>query len=197
MKPNFVLLWVLLATLSCSEAPTSPAPTFKAGVAARNVTIDFTSFGAVQKVFEADFYRSDGIRFAPQQCGTAGCRRLSVELIQGDTALMGEPQFGPVKARFTRPVSDVSLRVAPALQGTVTYTLKAFAASGELLGTTSLTVTQDFGDPANTGFGYVTLSLPNLPRPANSFTFHSVFVRSSVPTNTEIPYGVASISYTH
>jgi hypothetical protein len=193
---GFLLLGILLAALSCSDAPTSPEPSFKPGVAARKVTIDFTSVG-VGNVLEPDFYRSDGIRFSPQQCGFAGCRTWSVELIQGHAALLGEPQFGPVKATFTRPISGISLRVAPALQGTVRYVLKAFAASGKLVGTTAVTVTEDFGDPANSGFGYHTISLPNLPRPAKSFTFHSVFVRSSFPTNTEIPYGVSSISYTH
>jgi hypothetical protein len=193
---GFLVAGVLLAALCCSDAPTSPEPSFKPGVAAREVTNEFTSVG-IGQVFEPDFYRSEGIRFSPQQCGSAGCRAWSVDLIQGDAALLGEPAFGPMRATFTRPISDLSLRVAPALQGTVTYVLKVFTASGRLLATTSLTVTQDFGDPANSGFGYVTISLPSLPRPGKSFTLHSVFVRSSFPLNTEIPYGVSSISYTH
>jgi hypothetical protein len=160
------------------------------------VTIDFTSFG-VGKVFQPDFYKMDGIRFSEQQCGAAGCRPWSVDLIQGDAALLGEPPFGTLKATLTRPISDLSLQVAPGLQGTVIYVLKAFSASGKLLRRTGVTVTQDFGDPANTGFGYVTVRLTNLPRPAKSFTFQSVFVRSSFPTNPEIPYGISSISYTH
>lgn len=51
--------------------------------------------------------------------------------------------------------------------------------------------------PANTGFGYFTVSLVNLPRPAKRFSFDHVFVRSSVPTNTFIPYGISEISYVH
>jgi hypothetical protein len=192
---RFLLPGLLFALPSCSDAPTGPEPDLRAGVAARRVTIDFTSFG-VGKVFQPDFYKSDGIRFSKQQCGAAGCRPWSVELIQGDAALLGEPQFGVLKATFTRPISDLSLQVAPALQGTVTYVLRAFSASGRLLGRTAVRVTQDFGDPANSGFGYVTVRLSNLARPAKSFTFQSVFVRSSSPTNPEIPYGVGSISYT-
>jgi hypothetical protein len=191
-----ILVGVLLVVPSCSDAPSSLEPDLRSGVAQRRVTIDFTSFG-IGRAWEPDFYKSDGIRFTKRQCGPAGCRILSVDLFQGDAALHGEPLFGPIRATFTRPVSDLSLQVAPGLQGTVIYVLKAFAASGKLLGTTRLSVTQDFGDPANTGFGYVTVRLPNLPRPAKSFSFQSVFVRSTFPLNTEIPYGISSISYTH
>lgn len=162
----------------------------------REVTIDLSSFGAGD-IFEPDFYRAQGIRFPRQRCGSAGCANWSIaHIIQGDDALLGEPGFGPIKANFAKPISDLSLQVAPALQGTARYVLKAFAASGKLLATASVTVTQDFGDPATTGFGYFTISLRNLRRPAKSFTLENVFVRSSFPGNTEIPYGVSSISYT-
>jgi len=196
MLSRLFVLGVMMALLSCSNEPTSFEPDLRSGLAQRRVTIDFTSFG-IGRAWQPDFYKSDGIRFTRQQCGAAGCRDLSVDLFQGDAALQGEPPFGPIRATFTRPVSELSLEVAPGLQGTVVYVLKAFAASGKLLGTTRVRVTQDFGDPANTGFGYVTVRLPNLPRPAKSFTFQSVFVRSTFPLNTEIPYGIGSISYRH
>lgn len=209
---RFVLAGTLLLTLSCSEAPMTSELTLEPGdtasngraspgagssrVGSRDVTIDFTSFG-LGTVFEPDFYRSDGIRFPSKRCGSAGCDTWFIaHIIQGDDALLGETRFGPVKATFTRPISSLSLRVAPALQGTATYVLSAFAGSGKLLATTSVTVTQDFGDPANTGFGYFMVSLTNLPKPAKSFTLDNVFVRSSF-SNTDIPYGVSSISYTH
>jgi hypothetical protein len=187
----------LLVAVSCSEAPTAPEPNFKPGVAAREVSVDFSSFGGIGVIFEHDFYRSDGILFPPEQCGPAGCDPWTIDLIQGDAALLAENQFGPVRARFTRPVSSLSVRVAPALQGTARYVLKAFAASGKLLARTSVTVTQDSGDPADTGFGYFTISLSNLPGPAKSFTLDNVFLRSTFPTNDNIPYGVSSISYRH
>jgi hypothetical protein len=194
MMPRLFLLGVMMVVPSCSDAPNSLEPDLRSGVAQRRVTIDFTSFG-IGRAWQPDFYKSDGIRFTKQQCGAAGCRDLSVDFIQGDAALLGEPPFGPIRARFTRPVSNLSLQVAPGLQGTVIYVLKAFAASGRLLGTSRLRVTQDFGDPANMGFGYVTVRLANLPKPAKSFTFQSVFVRSTFPLNTEIPYGIGSITY--
>jgi hypothetical protein len=195
-KQSRYFFGVLMIVPSCSDAPSSLEPDLLSGVAQRRVTIDFTSFG-IGSPWQPDFYKSEGIRFTRQQCGAAGCRDLSVDLFQGDAALQGEPPFGPIRATFTRPVSDLSLEVAPGLQGTVIYVLKAFSASGKLLGTTRLRVTQDFGDPANTGFGYVTVSLPNLPKAAKSFTLQSVFVRSTFPLNTEIPYGIGSISYSH
>jgi hypothetical protein len=191
------LAGVLLLATSCSDVPTGPEPSFKPGVAQRVVTIDFTTFGQ-PKVFDPDFYRSDGILFPPLRCGTEGCEQWFTSFVQGDAALRVEDvRFGPIEATLTRPISDLTLRVAPALQGTATYFLSGFGASGKLLATTSVTVTQDFGDPANTGFGYFTISLANLAKPAKSFKLDVMFVRSSFPLNTFMPYGVSSISYTH
>ena len=164
----------------------------RVGLGTPSVTIDLSTFGS-SKFFVPDFYRLDGILFPPEQCGVSTCSAWFAQFIQGDDALVG----GPVTATFTRPISDLSLRVAPALQGTATYVLKAFAESGPLLATTSVTVTQDEGDPANSGFGYFTMSLTNLPGPAKSFALDNVFVRSSFPQNVAIPFGVSSISYTH
>jgi len=196
--PFAILLASAAAALSgCGEwsaTGSADRPSFSVGASA--VTIDFTSYGE-GKVFQPDFYRSDGIVFPAERCGSAGCDTWFVGFTQGDVALDGEPSRGPVQATFTRPISDVSLRVAPRAQGTATYTLSVFAASGELLATTAVTVTQDFGDPANSGFGYFTISLTNLPSPAKRFTLENVFVRSSFPSNPEIAYGVSSISYTH
>ena len=186
-----VLIAMLIAAASMAASSAAAAP----GVGQAQVTIDFSSYGAGQ-VFQPDFYRSAGIVFPPQRCGSAGCVDLYVGFVQGDAALVGTPAFGPVQATFTRPISDLSLTVAPALQGTATYVLTAFAASGEPIATTSVTVTQDFGDPANTGFGYFTISLSDLAAPAKSFTLENVFVRSSFGTSA-IEYGVSSISYTH
>ena len=201
-RPFGPLTALLLGGAGACLEPTSPAadlplPSKAAvGLGAREVTIDFSSYGA-GKVFESDFYRLDGIVFPPEACGSAGCTPWFVGFVQGDAALAGEPRFGPVKATFTRPISALSLLVAPSLQGTARYVLSVFAVSGKLLATTSVTVTQDFGDPANSGFGYFAISLPNLPGPAKSLLLENVFVRSSFPQNVEIPYGVSSISYTH
>jgi len=175
-----------------SAVPPSFALSAREGLGAPSVTIDFSSFGS-SKVFVPDFYRLDGILFPPEQCGASGCGTWFVQFIQGDAALVG----GPVNATLARPISDLSVRVAPALQGTAVYVLNAFAASGALLATTSVTVTQDEGDPANSGAGYFTMSLTNLPGPAKRLALDNVFVRSSFPQNVVIPFGVSSITYTH
>ena len=65
------------------------------------------------------------------------------------------------------------------------------------LATTSTTVTQDFGDPDNVGFGYIDLSLDDLPAPAKRLTLESIFVRSSFEFVDAIDFGVSSIAYTH
>ncbi len=178
-----------------SNGVASPAAG-RVGVGAPEVTIDFTSYGE-GKVFEPAFYRSDGIVFPPERCGSAGCATWFVGFVQGDAALTADSRLGPVQATFTRPISDLSLRVAPAVQGTATYVLSVFSGSGELLATTSVTVTQDSGDPANSGYGYFTISLTNLPGLAMAFTLDAVFVRSSFPHIDQMLFGVSSVSYTH
>ncbi len=165
------------------------------GVGAPEVTVDFSSFG--EGLFDPNFFRLDGIVFPSQQCGSVGCVPLVVSFVQGDDALLGDPSFGFVTAKFTRPVSNLSLSFAPDRQGTATYVLKAYSGSGKVIASSSITVTEDFGDPANEGFGYHVVSLTNLSTPAVSFTLDSIFVRSSFPSNTEIGYGVSSISYSH
>lgn len=200
MKPGSLVgvSTVLLAAaqLSCSaDAPTGPEPSFKAGVAARGVTVDFSSFGD-GKVFQPDFYRSDGIRFL-EQCGTTGCAPWFIGCCPAAIVVGEDVVDAPLKATFTRPISDLSLRAGLGFQGTVTLILSAFDASDHLLATTSVTVTQDEGDPANMGFDDVTVSLANLSKPAKSFSLVNVFVRSSFPQFTHIPVDVSSISYTH
>ena len=197
--PLAVLLTLTVTLLpACADrSPTAPPgpPSFalsaRVGLGTPSVTIDFSSFGS-SRFFVPDFYRLDGILFPPVQCGASGCGAWFVQFIQGDAALVG-----PVTATFARPISELSVRVAPALQGTALYVLTAFAGSGALLATTSVTVTQDEGDPANSGVGYFTMMLTNLPGPAWSFALDNVFVRSSFPQNAAIPFGVSSITYTH
>jgi hypothetical protein len=184
---------IAIALASLVSFPSSAAASV--GVASPEVTVDFSSFG--EGPFDPNFYHLDGIVFPSQRCGSVGCTAWLVSLVQGDDALLGDPSFGSVTARFTRPVSDLSLSFAPDLQGTATYVLRAYGGSGEVIASTSITVTEDFGDPANEGFGYHVVSLANLSTPVVAFTLDSIFVRSSFPSNVQIGYGVSSISYTH
>src|SRR5438093_9962896 len=169
-----MIIAIVIALASLVSLPSSAAASV--GVGAPEVTVAFSSFG--EGLFDPNFYRLDGIVFPSERCGSVGCAPWLVSLVQGDDALLGDPSFGFVTATFTRPVSDLSLSFAPDLQGTATYVLKAYSGSGEVIASTSITVTEDFGDPANEGFGYHVVSLTNLSTPAVSFTLDSIFVRS-------------------
>ena len=148
-------------------------------IAANPVTIDFSTHG--QGPFDQSFYESDGVIFI---------QGSFVGYIQGDEALVG-----PVAGIFKPKVSSLSVRVAPANQGTAIYTLSALSSSGELVASTSVTVTQDEGDPANSVWGYFTLDLGPLPKKARSFTLTNTFVRSSFSLTTSIEFGVSVLSF--
>jgi hypothetical protein len=188
-----VCVIVLGAVAACLLAAVSSAAV--PGVGTPDVTIDFSD--NAQGDLDPLSYRSDGLVLPPQRCGTAGCSSWFVGFVQGDNALVGNPLLGGITATFTRPVSELSLSIAPGSQGTAVYTLTAFSASGTELASQSLTVTQDSGD-ANTGPpGHFTMSLGELPEPAKRVSLTNAFVRSSFGTLGPIEFGVSSISYTH
>ena len=64
-----------------------------------------------------------------------------------------------------------------------------------MIESTSVTITQDTGDPDTGPFGYTTIDLGSLPKKAAAFTLTNTFVRSSYPQITTIPFGVSSISF--
>lgn len=147
--------------------------------AASAATIDFSARG--QGPFDQAFFEPDGAVF------TEGS---FVGYIQGDEALVG-PVAGEVKPK----ISSLSARISPAIQGTAVYTLTALSSSGNVVESGSVTVTQDEGDPAHSGWGYFTIDLGALPRKARSFTLTNTFVRSSFSHITSIPFGVSSITF--
>jgi hypothetical protein len=112
-----------------------------------------------------------------------------VGYVQGDEALIG-PAAGTAAGKFT----GISVEIAPAFQGTADYTIEAFSNADRVLGSSTVRVTQDTGDPETDPFGYVTLDLSSLPKKANSFRISNSFVRSSFPNITVIDFGVASIT---
>ena len=89
-----------------------------------------------------------------------------------------------------------ALALAPASQGTADYTLAAFAARANLIGSTTIRITQDEGDPDNTGGGYLSINLDGLSRPARAFSLTNEFVRSSFPDRSVIDFGVSSFEVT-
>ena len=191
LRRGFFLLTVVVALVGVAVEPAS------AYVArASSVTIDFSAAGGSGTVFDPMSFRSEGIVFPEEQCAPA-CGDWVIGVVQGDEVLTQPPGLGPIVGRFTRPVSELSLQVAPSLQGTARYVLRVYAANGRPLAERSITVTQDFGDPENTGFGYFTIGVSDLDRRAKSFTLDNVFVRSSFPETTFVTYGVSSITFAH
>lgn len=180
LKAFLCLLVMVLLSLPLAQAGAAP-PAETPGC--RNTvshTIDFTV--ADEGPFQPDFFKKQGLVFTDGDF---------VGFFQGDEAL-----DGPVSGTFHPPVCSLSLRVAPGLQGTATYTLTAYSPSGEVVGSTTVTVTQDEGDPESGPFGYFTLELTDLAQRASTFTLENEFIRSSFPHITQIPFGVSSITYT-
>jgi hypothetical protein len=143
-------------------------------------TIDFSTAG--EGPFQLNVFKKQGLVFAQGDF---------IGFIQGDQALVGA-----VAGAFHPSVCSLSLSVAPALQGTAAYTLSAYAASGKVVGSTTVIVTQDSGDPENGAPGYFSMELSNLSQRAQTFTLENQFIRSSFPQTTQIPFGVSSITYT-
>lgn len=173
-----------LVALMSSSAQASKAP---------EVTIDFSN--NAQGDLDPLFYRREGLVFPPQRCGDFGCSSWFITMIQGDNAVVGNPLLGGVTAKFKRPISELSLRIAPGAQGTADYTLTVFSVSGEEIASQTLRVTQDEGEPDTQPFGYFTMSLAGL-RKARSFHLTNAFVRSSFGGSGPMEFGVSSISYT-
>ena len=197
MIRNRSLLYAII-TLAVAAVALLPAAA-QSGVGLSTVTIDFSSFNSDPSTIEpidGDYFAADGIRFSTP-CSPSGCSILEVGMVQDDAALRQRPFLGGFEASFSRPISSVAVRFAPGLQGTATYVLRAHSASGDILASTSTTVTQDFGDPENTGFGHINLGLNDLPAPAKRLTLDSIFVRSSATWITAIDFGIHTITYTH
>jgi hypothetical protein len=142
-------------------------------------TIDFSVHG--QGVFESGFYKKEGVVFTQGE---------SVGFIQGDEALVG-----PIAGAFMPPAANLSVRVAPALQGTAEYTLTAYDGASRVIALRSVVVTEDTGDPATISFGYFTLELDVLSGGARYFSVTNRFIRSSFSEITSIPFGVSSLTY--
>jgi len=145
---------------------------------ARADVIDFSAL--VGTPLDPAFFADQGVIFTS---------RMGLGFVQGDDAISA-----PLAGTFTRPVVSLSALVAPAVQGTADYTLAAFDAHSRLIGSATVRITQDFGDPANTGFGYVPIQLGELSEPAHAFSLSNTFVRSSFDFVTGVDFGVSSLT---
>ena len=184
-----------LWTLTALTAVAALVPSAVVAQPPATATIDFSTAPKAGdgEPFPKDFYAEQGIVFTES---------LNVGYLQGDDALSGAPT---IAARFTVPVTRLSLEAAPDYQGTAEYTLAALDQAGQVVATKVVVVTQDEGDPANQGFGYFPIDLGRLSRAAVSFTLRLRFIRSSYgtpecsppgPPETCFSYGVRTITFT-
>ena len=178
--PLVFLSLLMSVFLGLPTGQVEAAPSLAASGCSSSQTIDFSTPG--QGPFQPDFFKKQALVFTQGDF---------VGFIQGDQALVG-----PVAGTFHPSVCSLSLSVAPALQGTAAYTLTAYTASGKMVGSTTMIVTQDSGDPENGPLGYFRIELTGLSGKAQMFTLENQFLRSSFPQTTQIPFGVSSITYT-
>lgn len=172
MRTQLLALAVaLLAVLAGLATPVSQA------APVTTVTIEIDDLGPWTGFYNIDplAFQADGIRLASDYV---------VGFSNGHAVLSGWASNTPpfmIAASFTRPVSSVSTNIRMHVQGTADYTLAACAASGELIGSSTITLSQDGLDG-----NFYTLSLENLPIKAKTFTIVG-----------GLDYGVKSISYTY
>jgi len=180
LKVFLSLLALVLLGLPTAQVEAAPRMAIPGCRSATSQTLDFSTPG--EGPIQPDFFKRQGLVLTEGNF---------VGFVQGDQALIG-----PVAGGFHPSVCSLSLRVAPALQGTAAYTLTAYSSSGEAVGSTTVIVTQDSGDPENESPGYFSIALTDLSQRAQTFTLENQFIRSSFPQNTQIPFGVSSITYT-
>jgi len=167
---------IAVVALALAAALLAPAP---AAVAAGSSTfvVDLSEPG--QGFFDQAYFEDEGVVFT--EGGFVG-------FLQGDEALVG-PVAGTVDKGFT----GVTAKFAPGFQGTADYTLSAYSRSGRELGSSTLRVTQDSGDPESGPLGYATISLTSAKK-ATIFRLSSTFVRSSFPNVTTIDFGTSEVT---
>jgi hypothetical protein len=166
MAAVLLLLAAFLAIVPAAGAANQPSS-----------TIDFTQAG--EGPFDGSYFSQAGFNEGSW-----------VGYVQGDEALIG-PAAGTAADKFT----SISAQIAPAVQGTAVYTLEALGSNGTVLHSSSLTLTQDTGDPETSPWGYAKVELQGVPKKARSFRISNRFVRSSFAHTTQIEFGVAEISW--
>ena len=171
LEQRLALAVALLAVFTGLATPVAKA------APVTTVTIEIDDLGIWAGFYNVDplAFKADGIRLASDYV---------VGFSNGHAVLSGWASNTPpfmIAASFMRPVSSVSATIRMHVQGTADYTLAAYAASGELIGSSTITLSQDGLDG-----NFYTVSLDNLPVKAKSFTISG-----------GLDYGVKSISYAY
>jgi hypothetical protein len=172
MRAILTLLVVSLIALAAGVAP----PVSSAEPKPTSVTIDFDDLGPWTVSFSMDplSFKSDGIRFVDE---------YMVGMSNFHAVLMGSQAYNTppwtIAASFMRPVTSVTATIRMGLQGTSQYTLVAYSASGAVVGSNTITLTQDGLDG-----NFYDIVVDELPSKAKSFSIVG-----------GIDYGVRSITY--
>ena len=180
-----IFLWMASALSYASPVPI-----------VETVFISMTEHGSTVdtgKNFNKEFFKDEGVVFF-----TTG----GVSTVQGRLALISwdaDDVYGndDVDGYFTEITNSISVDVAPYAQGTWNYILTAFDKDGEILGSDSITNTQDVLDPDNDGWGYITLAL-NTSAPIANFSVRSDFLRNSgIPRQGESDnmFGLSDLTF--
>jgi hypothetical protein len=179
LKVFLSLLVSVLLGLLPAQVEAAPSLTTSGCGSGSSQTIDFSTAG--EGPFRSNFFKGQGLVLTQGDF---------VGFVQGDQSLIG-----PVAGTFHPAVCSISVRVAPAFQGTAAYILRAYSASGKEVGSTTMMVTQDTGETGSGSFGYFVIELTGLSQKAQTFTLENQFIRSSFPQITQISFGVSSITY--
>lgn len=122
--------------------------------------------------FDQDFFKPKGVVFSEGDF---------VGFVQGDDALIFDQSNGIRGSFAPAAVTNISVEVAPYLQGTWAYRLAALDVLSDIIDSKTILVTQDSGDPEHSGFGYFPIELTGLPG-AIGFFVESSFIRNSFGT---------------
>ncbi len=159
----------------------------------RTAVVDLSAVGQ-GNIMPGNFFAPLGVTFPAQQCGPVTCQDWFVGWIQGDDAIGAGDDNGPITARFSMPVSAISVQLAPAFQYRGSYTLEAFDAGGRPVGQTTVIKNQDPDLPGFTGWGYFPVSVTHLSGPACSMRVSRKWLAASWTSNGTTTFGLSSIA---
>ena len=135
------------------------------------------------------------ITFPDQQCGgQIGCHGWFIGGDVSDPGLHGGEYLGLISGTLAYPASALSIHAKAGYQFKAAYTLSAFDARGQLVGTVTEVRQADEGLPDYDGPGYFPITLANLRGPACSFLISSKWLASSYAPNNSAEYGISDVS---
>lgn len=154
-SPTFALGVIAVFFVAINEAGAIP------------ITVDMSDHGG--GTFDQEYFKPQGVIFTDG--GFIG-------YVQGDDALIFDQSNGITGLFAPAAVTSISVDIAPWLQGTWAYRLAALDVLSNIIDSETILVTQDSGDPENSGSGYFSIELAGLPG-AVGFLVDSTYIRDS------------------